>query len=269
MQTTFTKSITPQFEQVGRRQKLVGQLGEIRDETGIPIHSQLYDTAPEAEIKLDALVRELLIDYAERGLVDELPEPQLVNWNSATAQIDPATAFTAQNLATNTGVPTYVVEQHGHYLIQDDQDLDCYGGRADIVATYRPEQPRAVTLTSIVIDQAAQRNRICPNCQGAHYGWQCPEIVARLFAPETDTSWKDIALGRELCRMKWKNFRAFVALLLSIPAEHLIIYAASYQAFVRSCRPDSDMTINQVLEAWSKDMRRGSDRGPATMSAAA
>lgn len=315
---TFTKSITPQFEQVGRKQKLVGQLGEIRDETGILIHSQSYDTKPQAEQALDDLVYDLLLDYADRGLVDTLPVAD-VNWNSA--HIDPVTAHTAQCLANRLQTPAYVVAQHGHFLIQDDADLEVYGGRADVVATYQPEvadqppviafprcpacltceyplsslipdlcivcsnarffglhdrfaasriaaqQPRAVTRASMAIDQAAQRNRICANCQGAHFTWQCPEVARRLFAD--DTSWKDIALGRELCRMKWKNFKAFVALLLSVPAEHLIIYAASYQAFVRSCRPESDMTINQVLEAWARDMRRGGDRGPAALSAAA
>jgi hypothetical protein len=69
----FTKTITAQFETVGRRQKLVGQLGEIRDESGLLIHSQSYDSTIEAEQALDDLVYELLVDYAERGLVDALP----------------------------------------------------------------------------------------------------------------------------------------------------------------------------------------------------
>ena len=124
-------------------------------------------------------------------------------------------------------------------------------------ASTPPDRPRACyTLTDILIAQAIDRNRLCPNCEGAHWGWQCPEIAARPFRPAEPEPWKDIALGRELCRMKWRNFRAFVALLLSVPAERLVIYAASYQAFIREYRPDSDLTINDVLRAWARDMQR-------------
>jgi hypothetical protein len=127
-----------------------------------------------------------------------------------------------------------------------------------------PDRPRAVTAQSLLIEA---KMATCSYCQGIHHIQQCPELRARLFAPDV-APWHDIALGRELCRMKWKNFRAFVALLLSVPAAHLIIYAASYQAFIREYRPDSDMTINQVLTAWANDMRRGGDRGPALERAA-
>jgi hypothetical protein len=44
----------------------------------------------------------------------------------------------AQSLANITRVPTYVIEQNGRHLIQDDADIDCYGGRADVVATFQP-----------------------------------------------------------------------------------------------------------------------------------
>jgi hypothetical protein len=127
-----------------------------------------------------------------------------------------------------------------------------------------PDRPRAQTLQSIAIDARIKR---CTNCDGAHFTWACPEIASALFAPDV-APWHDIALGRELCRMRWKNFRAFVALLLSVPSAHLIIYAASYQAFIREYRPDSDMTITQVLTAWANDMRRDGDRGPALERAA-
>lgn len=69
----FTKTIEPQFERVGRRTKLAGHVGQITDESGLVLHSQLYDTQPQAEQALDSLVRELLADYAERGLVDTVP----------------------------------------------------------------------------------------------------------------------------------------------------------------------------------------------------
>ena len=75
MQTTFTKSITAQFATIGKkRQRLVGQLAELRDESGLLLFSQSFATKPQAEQALDSLVHELLIDYAERGLVDTLPE---------------------------------------------------------------------------------------------------------------------------------------------------------------------------------------------------
>ena len=67
--------------------------------------------------------------------------------------------------------------------------------------------------------------------------------------------WSDPALGRELCRMKWRDFRGFVALLREVRDHgHLVTYAASYQAFIRSHRPDSDLTITQVLTAWAREM---------------
>ena len=67
--------------------------------------------------------------------------------------------------------------------------------------------------------------------------------------------------------MKWRNYRAFVALLLSVPADHLTVYAASYQAFVRSHAPESDLTINDVLRAWAREM--GGERRMAAVQVAA
>ena len=74
MQTTFTKLIEMQFERAGKRTKLVGFIAELRDEAGLLLFSQVYDRRADAEQALDKLVRELLLDYAERGLVDTLPE---------------------------------------------------------------------------------------------------------------------------------------------------------------------------------------------------
>jgi hypothetical protein len=107
---------------------------------------------------------------------------------------------------------------------------------------------------------------VCGNCQGIHHIQHCPEIHARLAAEPvslTDRPWYDVTLGRELCRMKWRNFQAFVALLLSVPTEHLVIYAASYQAFIRSHNTGSTVTITGILRVWTADMARGGDRGPA------
>jgi hypothetical protein len=253
MQTTFTKSITAQFEQVGRRQKLVGQLGQITDESGMVIHSQLYNTHPEAEAKLNALVRELLIDYAERGLVDTLPVAD-VNWNSA--QPDLITTSLAQSLANVISAPVYVVAQNGAYLIQDDANLDCYGGRAQVVATYRP---LAVTRQSQAIEA---RLSVCGYCQGIHHIQQCPTIHNAVRAKV----WKSADLGRGLCQMLWRDHAGFVQLLSDASPARRVEYAESYLMFLAS-RSSTNLTVREVLATWAREM--GGDRGPAAMSVAA
>lgn len=70
----FKKSYITAFEQVGKRRHLTGCIGELHDEGGLLIHSQLYDDKPQAEAALDALVHELLTDAWKHGLVDALPE---------------------------------------------------------------------------------------------------------------------------------------------------------------------------------------------------
>jgi len=98
-----------------------------------------------------------------------------------------------------------------------------------------------------------QRARVRVNCGGEHTTWQCSEIAQRLFAPAQKEPWKDIALGRELCQMRWKNYRAFVVLIAEVASRgHLAEYAASYQAYVASFRPDTDLTVEQVLTAWGR-----------------
>ncbi len=69
---TLTKTITPAFEQVGKRKKLTGFIGELHDGETL-IHSQQYEYYGQAETALDALAFELLTDLAEQGLIDELP----------------------------------------------------------------------------------------------------------------------------------------------------------------------------------------------------
>ena len=71
----FTKLIEMQFAPAGRRTKFVGFIAELRDESGLLLFSQVFDRRADAEQALNGLVRELLLDYAERGLVDTLPEP--------------------------------------------------------------------------------------------------------------------------------------------------------------------------------------------------
>jgi hypothetical protein len=186
----------------------------------------------------------------------------------------------AQARANTIKAPTYVVEQNNHYLIHDDADLDCYdaGAEPSIVGTYQPvasdppvddgpddnwggfRSPLAQTLQGLLDTQA---RRQCLNCGSDHRTWQCPEVARRLFAPDAPAPWHDRALGKELHWMRWHRYRGFVTLLLCIPAEHLIVYAASYQAYVRDVAPDSTMTINDVLRAWGRMMARDGGRGPA------
>lgn len=82
----FTKTYTPSFEQDGRKRHFVGILGQLTDGSGLLLFSQIYDDKQTAETALNDLVRELLTDYCERGLVDTVPAVELVNWNGATAR---------------------------------------------------------------------------------------------------------------------------------------------------------------------------------------
>jgi hypothetical protein len=325
MQTSpFTKTIEMQFAKVGKRTKLAGFIGQITDESGIVLHSNLYATKPEAEQALDALVHELLTDYAERGLVDTLPtcesddpfadprsederresveewiefapcddypfggwekphvhpfddtrtvmvrrprlfatpDPQLVNWNSATALT--TAQRLAQSLATLTGIHTHVVQQGAFYLVQDECDIEVYGGRAAIVATFapqadddekgidtEPESPpvypapngRAVTLQSLAIEA---RIVTCPHCSGIHHIQKCPEIAATMAAQLTP-----VELGAALCGWLWCDAPGFVRMLRRSTPARRAAYAAAYIAFLRSERGWCDMTIADVVARW-------------------
>lgn len=70
---TFNKTIDPSYEIDGRRKRLVGYIGQITDESGVVLHSYEYSTHSQAENGLNAIVYDLLMDYAERGLVDTVP----------------------------------------------------------------------------------------------------------------------------------------------------------------------------------------------------
>lgn len=67
---TFEKDIAPSFAIDGRRKRLVGYIGQITDESGVVLHDHEYSTYGQAENALNAVVYDLLMDYAERGLVD-------------------------------------------------------------------------------------------------------------------------------------------------------------------------------------------------------
>lgn len=69
---TYTKSINPAFEQVGKRKHLTGYLAELHD-GNILLHSQEYSTNSQAEQALDTIVFDLLTDLRDQGLVDDVP----------------------------------------------------------------------------------------------------------------------------------------------------------------------------------------------------
>lgn len=68
----YDKTITPAYEIVGKRKRLTGFIGELRDGDTL-IHSQEYSTNSQAEHALNALTHDLLSDYFSAGLVDEPP----------------------------------------------------------------------------------------------------------------------------------------------------------------------------------------------------
>ena len=250
MHTPFTKSITAQFETIGRRQRLVGFIAELRDESGLLLFSQSFDTKPQAEAALDSLVHELLIDYAQRGLVDTVPVAD-VNWNSSPVACDPPDGPPAigdgpgeDNPPPDNRFPICRACHTGIYPASSMQPAFCI----ECVNAMLHGLDNRFAAT-----QVAQRNRLCPNCQGAHFGWQCPEVARALFAPPA-TDWKDVDLGRELCRMRWKDFPRFVTLLRTVgQAGHLRAYAASYVAYIETYGPAS-LTIPQVLTVWGRIM---------------
>lgn len=69
---SYTKEIAPHFEIIGKRKKLTGFDGVLRDGEQV-IHCQEYRTQSDAEIQLDLLTYELLSDHFEHGLIDEPP----------------------------------------------------------------------------------------------------------------------------------------------------------------------------------------------------
>lgn len=68
----YTKTIIPAYEQIGKRQRLTGFIGELYDDE-LLIHAQEYSTNGQAENALNALTHELLMDMFEHGLVDDVP----------------------------------------------------------------------------------------------------------------------------------------------------------------------------------------------------
>jgi len=189
----------------------------------------------------------------------------------------------AQSLANTTKSPICVVREGEKFYIRDAADLACYGSTT-IVATYQPrddddrvdvenepESPpvypapngRAHTLQSIAIEA---RLTVCGYCQGIHHIQACPSLLNAVFTKQ----WVGADLGRGLCQMRWRNHAGFVELLLQATPARLVEYALSYQAFIKTQKPDSDLTINDVLISWRRAMgRTPSPAGMAMHQAAA
>jgi hypothetical protein len=183
----------------------------------------LYSSHHAAEVALDQVSYERLT-HGDCATATELDggtedDPEAVNWNSATTSTEEYPI--CESCQTREFPPSCILPR---------SCVSCanarYWGFVDRFAATQ----FAVTRQSLAIEA---RLAVCGNCQGIHHIQHCPEIHARLAAEPvslTDRPWYDVTLGRELCRMKWRNFQAFVALLLSVPTEHLVIYAASYQS---------------------------------------
>lgn len=264
--TPFTKSITASFEVTGKNRKhLVGFVGELRDESGTVLSAQLYDTQPEAEQALNDLTRELLLDYAERGLVDTVPVALLDPPDGPPAvgdeegdeppewRTEVAIGMRFEHLGFGKGTVINITDDE--YLnVQVNFDRPSRFGSKFWFDRSEVIRPRAQTLQSIAIEA---KLATCGYCAGIHHVQACPELHHALHTER----WIGADLGRGLCQMLWRNHAGFVALLLEATPGRLVEYALSYQAFIRANKPDSDLTVNDVLVSWRRAM--GGDRGPA------
>lgn len=66
------KIITPSYQVSGKRKKLVGYIGELRDGETI-ISSLEYPSQHAVEVALDRLAFDILSDQADQGLIDTVP----------------------------------------------------------------------------------------------------------------------------------------------------------------------------------------------------
>lgn len=164
----------------------------------------------------------------------------------------------AQALANTTKVPTYrpvANDPPGEPNPLGDEEGD----------SEPPDRARAVTLTSIAIDQTLQRNRICadPDCQGPHYTWQCPAIHTRLFASDTplyDTN--------ELAQL-WATSRTLLAAKLAmLTRAQLHMQAVAFAAWLDT-RTHAGLNAASVLHIWETFICAGGDPAEMTQKAAA
>lgn len=190
--TDYQKTITPAFEAIGKRRRLVGYLGELHNGETL-LHSQEYPTTSQAEQALDRIVYDILSDLAERELLDDVPmaleangvtSTQIPSWLRELTQA-PIGQCSICDCAAWQADPNGNPLCPDHYgVLQEFADPPGENPLGDSEGDPTPpDRPRAVTLTSIAIESTLQRNRICANCQGPHITWQCPQIAIVLFAP--------------------------------------------------------------------------------------
>ena len=192
---TYTKTITPAFETIGRRQRMTGHLAELHD-GNLLIHSQQYSTAGGAEQALDRIVYDLLSDLHEHGLVDDVPaaleaegvtSTQIPSWLlDAQAKVGACSqAHPCDNVNHNhTGYRTPVA--FCATCGNDGDCPDCDAFTTNIIATMAhaglsfspPSDPAPDDGPG---DPGYEYPR-CHNCARSHHTWQCPAIYALLFA---------------------------------------------------------------------------------------
>ena len=118
----YTKTITPAFETRGKRRKLVGYIGELRD-GALLIHAQEYSTNHDAEVALDSLMFDILTDLQ----MDNAPateEDDSGELTSAMADDDYAEAMAESAQGTYNGfVPSTCVFCHKPHHPQDCPEM--------------------------------------------------------------------------------------------------------------------------------------------------
>lgn len=136
----YTKNIEMQFERVGKRTRLTGFIGELRDGE-ILLHSQQYSTNSQAEQALDRIVYELLTDLADQGLVDDVPA-----------------AMEAEHVSS-THLPSWLIEAQVAHPAPVCADPDCQGPHY----TYQCPAIRAQLFAEPVV--------MVTDVGYANYGW--------------------------------------------------------------------------------------------------
>lgn len=135
-----------------------------------------------------------------------------------------------------------------HFYLSNEDDHRAWV--ADPIAA-----PHAITRQSEAIEQTMQRNRICPTCQDAHYGWQCPDIGDVLSGVAVyDTT--------EMARL-WAASRTLLAAKLArLTGPQLACQAIDFAAWLNE-RTRANLPALSVLRIWEQFIADGGDRGSA------
>lgn len=116
----------------------------------------------------------------------------------------------------------------------------------------------AQSMRSLGISATLLRNRICKNCQGAHYGWQCPEIRAELFSDDAAACVYD---NDEMVRL-WASSRALLVIKLRrLTRPQLTAQAVAFAAWLNE-RTHTNLSAASVLHIWETMIAEYGD-GPA------